>query len=158
MTEEMKALICCLFGFIIAITGIVITIVRAASGKSKKEKFIENAKQNGCFTKAKAVFNKHHFGNDGHNSAAYGKDREIVVYEYTVNGKKYTKKIIYEHSGTSSDYPYEITVYYNPKNPKKIVREGEVTKNSKAQVGCFTTIFVTILAMKGIVELLEYLF
>lgn len=54
------------------------------------------------------------------------------IYEYRVNGISYKKKLIFRSQGTVSiRYPYEITIYYNPRHPSRGVCKERCSADSR---------------------------
>ena len=88
---------------------------------SKLEKKIQKAKENGNIVTATCVKTQFLAGrlDEETDSLKYGK--QVVTYEYVVNGKKYKKKYSYQLPGSVSiDYPYTLKLYYDEKNPRKV--------------------------------------
>lgn len=89
--------------------------------KRKSERFIEKAHANNNYVLAKSIDYKCYEVYHG-KDYSFSETRYKVTYEYIVNGKRYTKKLVY----SSSDYPIKLFIYYNESNPRKSMAENEV--------------------------------
>lgn len=129
MNEKIIEGICLAFVFGMGLAGYISLFMRSV--KTKDEKFIEKAKEEGHYIIARKVHSKWRPGrrkNGKRNHPYY-----IVKYEYSVNGKKYTKKLIVD--AYRGKIPRdEVKVYYNLRRPGKGITQGEAWKKGD---GCF---------------------
>lgn len=119
---------------------------RVKNGKSKKQKFIENAKRNGNITVGEAVDVKIVLADRESSNPRMRSESRKVKYSYKVNGIEYFKHMTFQNVGrVSADYPFRVTVYYDPRNPKNAVCPEETSPANTRQNGCLVTIGITIL-------------
>ncbi len=153
MDESMRAKIALILATVTLVVGYFKIFLR---GKSKKQKFIEKAKAEGNYTTGKCVDSKRIRGNKDSSTVEYRYDSYNVKYEYSVNGIIYSKKMIFQSPGmVGVRYPYEVTVYYNPKKPQKGICKEEAGKGEQRTAGCFGTIVITILVFEVVYNLLK---
>lgn len=119
-----------------------------------KEKFIEKAKSAGHYTAGTIRKSKRSYGNDDSNNSYFRNDRIKVTYGYKVNGKEYQKRLLFQSPGcVSIDYPYEITVYFDPKNPAKAVCKEEISADRSG--GCLGTFLLDLIFCALLYHLLK---
>lgn len=131
--------------FVAAVIGFIFFLIRYFSKKPTKiQRFAEKAKENGCVQTAQAVSRRVNAGTGDISDPERMHTKVFVKYSYVVNGKDYIKSVMYKKGwSTSTDYPFEITVYYDKNNPKKAYSHFEVNSasaNKKAN-GCSAVIF-----------------
>jgi hypothetical protein len=154
MTEEMitavALLIACAVGFY--------TYKLRMGGQTKNQKFIDKAKKSGHYVVGEYADSKLQLGVEDSNNARMRNKVLHVRYKYQVNGIEYYKKLAFQSIGmVSVDFPIRVTVYYDPKNPKKAVCPEEATKAQQRQSGCLVTIVVTVATLFCAFHLLNYL-
>lgn len=101
----------------ISITLAVLQRKKVMECRTRKDKFIENAKNNKRVVVAKVVDVGHYTDNDG---PGYRRENAVVKYEYKVNGKAYRKTISF-HDHLYADYPNTIQIYYAKNNPRNVI-------------------------------------
>lgn len=112
-------------------------------GYSGKKRFIKKAQENGWFTKAYLVTSQNSAGNYQPGSANRT-DNIKATYEYQINGNVYRKTYHFNaRSGMATAPQNYITVFYHPKNPKKVVTSADVRDGAR-QSGCFLSLLLTI--------------
>ena len=122
--------------------------------RSYKYKFIKKAEAKGHYKTATLIDSISICGNPEAKSSYHRYDRMKCIYEYKVNGVSYKKKLVFRSQGTISwDYPYTITVYYNPRHPSRGVCKEDVSPTA----GCFLTIVLAGITIKVMYELLNLL-
>lgn len=122
-------------------------VFKVIIGKSPKQKFAEKAKAQGRVTTAYYKNSKVRRGDWNERENSLGDDVYTVWYTYIVNGTEYQKKLIFSTSLISPNYPAQITIYYDLKNPQKCVTGGEITQNAQQGRGCLITVVATLAAM-----------
>ena len=135
MSEDLKALITVGVSLIVAI---IYSIYFFKVGSSKK-RLIEKAKKRGNVVKATCIKTKRVYSYASPDDDPNRYEDLKVIYEYTVKGKKYRKKLYYSNDGVSINFPYEITLYYDALNPRRAYCQGEL---NEVGVGCFFTFLV----------------
>ena len=151
MSEELRLAIALICGLIILSIGYIKLFLK---GRSRKQRFIENAKAKGNYTTGKLIDSKLRLGNDESRNESFRYDRMKVTYEYFVNGVSYKKKMVFQSPGmVAVNYPYTVTVYYNPKNPAKGICKEEAQRNA----GCLGTIVLAALTFIVIYNFLKLL-
>ena len=146
MSEELKSCII----FVVAIALGIFSFFAHLRVPTRKQKFVEKAKRSGNFTEAECVDVKlySNFGTRDNEKASVRSDLLKVKYRYRVKGIDYYKKYSFQSPGkVSIDYPYCITVYYNPRRPKRVVSSLDVSQSDQMRMGCLTAIIVTILSI-----------
>lgn len=126
MTEEL------LTGLALMVAGVVAYLSRniKLGSVANRAKFIEKAKAAGNYTIGKYVDSKRLLGNRESSNLVYRSDTLKVKYCYQVNGIEYFKNLQFQSPGKIFiDFPVDVTVYYDPKNPKKAVCPNEATKS-----------------------------
>lgn len=106
-----------IFGLIVLLLGVVLTISGILS--QQKQHQVKG------WAKAKGTITHAYFADDSEGG------RLEITYEYAVEGKLFSSSrlapslMLYKASDMARKYPpgAEITVYYNPKNPKEAVLE-----------------------------------
>jgi len=156
MNEE---LVTCI-GFVIAVALGILSFFWRLKAPTRKQRFAEKAKNSGNFTEAECVDVKHYTGNGHRDSkASVRSDLLRVKYRYRVKGVDYYKKYSFQSPGkVSIDYPYCITVYYNPRRPKRIVSSLDVSPSDQMRMGCLVAMVVTFLSLFVIVHIVDFLF
>lgn len=153
MGEEIRSNVALIVG---AIVLVVCYIKLFLKGRSFNQRFVERAKAQGSFTTATLIEHKCRLGNDESGSSYFQNDRMKCTYEYKVNGTSYKKKMTFQSSGmVSIKFPYEITVYYDPKNPSKSVCQEEASQGSQRTAGCLGTIIFAVVAFEIAYNLLK---
>lgn len=147
MTDDTRiniALICggCLF--------IILFIFVFLKGKTRGNRLMRKAKENGCVVAGNAV--KHSY-----RSREYlGKFvTEIVTYEYVVDNRKFKRKIEFSSTGIVVDYPDSVTIYYSKYHPKRAMADVELRSEVQHQTGCYVSIVIPIIAIIIIYNLLK---
>mgnify|MGYP004675663621 FL=1 len=153
MNEEIRSTIALIAG---AIVFVVCYIKLFLKGKSSRQRFIERAKEQGSFVTATLIDHKRRLGNDESGNSYFQNDRMKCTYEYKVNGITYKKKLTCQSPGlVSIKLPYEITVYYDPRNPAKSVCKEEASQGAQRSAGCLGTIIFAIVAFELAYNLLK---
>lgn len=153
MGESAKSVIVATIFFSILLAGYIRLFFKR---KTRKDKFIEKAKAAGHCATGIVVKNKIAFGNDESGNSYFRNDRMKVVYEYKVGGKAYRKKLVFQSPGmVSVQYPYQIDVYYNPKNPAKGVCKEEISEDRSGS--CLGTILLAVVSCVILCQLLKML-
>lgn len=123
---------------------VTIPIYRFARyGKTKKRRFIERAQKLGhCvvgeYESSKVLPGDIHSSNPRLRSSSLD-----VKYRYTVEGIDYYKSIIFQSRGRiGTDFPNQIKVYYDARNPRKAVCLEEAHSSKQIESGCLTAIVV----------------
>lgn len=147
MSEGIKLAIAFICGVIVFVYCIIKYFInKNTRGNRLKEK----AERDGTIVVAKAI--KHLYRRETEET---GQDQSMtVVYEYSVNNKKYRKKLRYYNSGRIM-YNDEVRIYYDKNNPRKAVASAEL--GTEQQTGCLITIFVPIIIIIVIFNLLRIL-
>ena len=149
MTEEMKTIVSVAIGILIA----VFFNRKFYKGGTKREKFIEEAKAKGNVVRAKCVKSRRNLPVESSDNDVYRYEGRTVTYEYVINGKKYSKRLFFQSPGkVSVDYPYEISVYYSEKNPRKAYAREEMNEKRR---GCLLTLIVFIVSVAVILNLIK---
>ena len=146
MSEELKSCII----IVVAIALGIFSFFGRLRVLTRKQKFVEKAKRSGNFTEAECVDVKRYsnFGTRDNEKASVRSDLLKVKYRYRVKGIDYYKKYSFQSPGkVSIDYPYSITMYYNPRRPKRVVSSLDVSQSDQMSMGCLTAIIVTILSI-----------
>lgn len=126
--------------FAIVVLGYIRLFFKA---ESSGQKFIKKAKAAGNYTTARSVSSKYRQGNRESGNDTFRYDAYTVKYEYVVDGIKYYKKIRFQSPGmVGVNYPIQVTVYYNPANPKKSVCQEEAAPNRS--LGCLGTLVIAV--------------
>ena len=116
--------------------------------------FIKKAEAKGHYKTATLIDSIRICGNPEAKSSYNRYDRMKCIYEYRVNGVSYKKKLIFRSQGTVSiRYPYEITIYYDPRHPSRGVCKEDV----RPTAGCLLTIIFAGITIRVIYELLNLL-
>lgn len=113
---------------------------------TKKEQMIAQAKRKGNVAKGVCVDTKFVRG-DMHSDHIEMREHSMrVKYEYRVNGVPYYKTMEFQSIGMAvTNYPHEVDVYYDGRNPRKAVCPEEATAEHHRQAGCYSTIVVFVL-------------
>lgn len=113
-------------------------LLRRIPGKtSPRQRFIDKARENGCYTTASRVGISIKHGDHSSGDPAKRHDMGYCVFRYTVDGKSYEKNVaIWSKSLMGGGYPYEVTMYYDPKKPKKAYCIYDVENNTYQGCGC----------------------
>lgn len=154
MSEEAKEVI----AVIAVIAGVVVLIAGYIKlffpEHSHKNMFIKKAEAKGHYKTATLIDSIRICGNPEAKSSYNRYDRMKCIYEYRVNGVSYKKKLIFRSQGTVSiRYPYEITIYYDPRHPSR----GVCREDARLTAGCLLTIAFAGITIKVIYELLNLL-
>lgn len=156
MSEDAAIMIAMIIGIAVFAYNFVFTFLR---GTSKNQRFIEKAKELGNYTEGKHVKTKIYSGDLTSDNLQQRSDVYEVTYEYVVYGKVFQKTMCFQNPGVvGGDYPYEVIIYYDSRNPKKAVCPQEATRAEQQKNGCLITIAVTILSILIIYRLLIRLF
>lgn len=149
MSEDLRACLIVSIAFVVA----VIFYINFYRNGTNRERFIENAKKKGNVAKAVCVKTKRILGDSNSNCDVYRNESKKVIYEYSVNGKKYRKKLYFQSPGmVSIDFPYAITVYYSEKNPRKAYSKAELNEVGR---GCFLTVVVFCVVVAVLVRIIK---
>lgn len=124
--------------------------------KTRKHKFIEKAEAQGNHTTGTCIKSKRIRGND-ESSGSNKHDRYKITYEYIVNGISYTKNVVFQCPGISPDYPYTITIYYNPNKPQKAVCKEDIDIGLHRNLGCLWTFVIGVIVFQLAYHLLKLL-
>ncbi len=152
MSEDMKMIIAAGVGFVVFVFCYFKIFWH---GRSREQKFIEKAKEQGNFVEGNFVDYKISLGNESSKSARLRYDSYIVKYEYIVEGKKYYKKLVFRTKGNMrANYPYTITVYYDPKKPHKGVAGNQATNQVQKTRGCLVTVIITLVVIRVMIRIL----
>jgi hypothetical protein len=134
-----------------------LTYKKRMGGMTKNQKFIANAKQAGNYTIGQYDDSVLQFGNRESTNLYRRSDRMKVRYKYRVKGVDYYKTLFFQDPGKISiDYPYNITVYYDPQNPKKAVCPEEATKKQQLESGCLASMGITLLTLFVVFHVLKF--
>lgn len=151
MSEEAKEVIAVIAGVVVLIAGYIKLFFPEHSHKNM---FIKKAEAKGHYKTATLIDSICICGNPEAKSSYNRYDRMKCIYEYRVNGVSYKKKLIFRSQGTVSiRYPYEITIYYDPRHPSRGVCKEDV----RSTAGCLLTIIFAGITIKVIYELLNLL-
>lgn len=151
LSGEAKEVIAVIAGVAVLIAGYIKLFFPE---RSHKYKFIKKAEAKGYYKTATLIDSIRICGNPEAKSSYNKYDRMKCIYEYKVNGVSYKKKLIFRSQGTVSiRYPYEITIYYNPRHPSRGVCKEDV----RPTAGCFLTIVFAGITIRVIYELLNLL-
>ena len=138
MTEEVRIWIAFGVMMVISITGYLRMFRKSPS---RKQKFIETAKQKDNFATAFLVDTKYRYADRFSEDMRKQEDFCIAVYEYTVNGNTYQKKLRFDALGKNTPaVPRSITIYYDPHHPQKGICPNEATVAHRNSAGCFFTV------------------
>ncbi len=112
-------------------------------GQTKTQRFIKKSKAAGAVVDAIYVSSSYQYGDMTSDDAEMRDGRLIAKYAYVVDGEVYHKELLLHAYGLSTvDCPDLITVYYDPKNPKKCVAEQEGAKVYAVRSGCLSSIVI----------------
>ena len=150
MSEPAQGGVIVICGLIVFIYGILRWVIW---GKSRAQRFIEKAKRNGCKASGTLVKTKSVRESTNYEGTLIEKN----VYEYVVGGRKYDMVLSFESSVTKTP-PNYITVYYDPKNPKKAVYAGKGSRSKQVESGCGFTALATFCTMFLVAKLLAHIF
>jgi len=150
MSDEKRILISIACGALIAIYFFIKTVIL---GNSKAQRVVSKAKKTGSIATGTAI--KSRFAGSAGKDGRY--QSETVTYEYFVNGKAYTKTLVFRSVFEVVPYPQEIAVYYDPGDPKTAFTDDDVKPDRKKQTGCYTSIIITIVAIILVSNLLKLL-
>ena len=150
MSETAQGGIIVICGLIVFIYGILRWVIW---GKSRAQRFIEKAQKNGCKATGTLVKTKSVRKSTNYEGILIEKN----VYEYVVGNRKYDIVLSFESSATKTP-PNYITVYYDPKNPKKAVYAGKGSRSKQVKNGCGFTVLATFCTMFLVAGLLAHLF
>ncbi len=150
MSETAQGGIVVICGLIVFIYGILRWVIW---GKSRAQRFIEKAQKNGCKATGTLVKTKSVRKSTNYEGILIEKN----VYEYVVGNRKYDIVLSFESSATKTP-PNYITVYYDPKNPKKAVYAGKGSRSKQVKSGCGFTALATFCTMFLVARLLAHLF
>ena len=151
MSEEAKEVIAVIAGVVVLIAGYIKLFFPEHSHKNM---FIKKAEAKGHYKTATLIDSICICGNPEAKSSYNRYDRMKCIYEYRVNGVSYKKKLIFRSQGTVSiRYPYEITIYYDPRHPSR----GACKEDVRPTAGCLLTIIFAGITIKVIYELLNLL-
>lgn len=152
---DIVGLVVCGVGLLVFIYGLVFWVLK---GTSKKQKFIQKAREKGNVVTGYYKDRKVHFGISSETKNSTLKDDMIIVtYTYRVRNQDYEKSLSFEGNAAWFEEPKEIEIYYDSENPRKTVCPLEASKNSQQGHGCLMTIIATFLSMKIVLELLTRL-
>ena len=148
MSEDLKAILTVGIALVVAI----IFCINFYRGGTSRERFIENAKAKGNIVEAVCVKTKRVWSNDNSDYEIYRTESKKVIYEYSVKGKKYRKKLYFQSPGVSINFPYKITLYYSEKNPRKAYSKIELNEVGR---GCFLTFVVFCITVAILVRIIK---
>lgn len=151
MSQDMILLISLLAGIVVCAFELRFLVFK---GRSRNQRVVEKRKAKGCVTIGKMKDFKAVYGNGEDKGKEIGKDLYYVTYTYMVQGKTYKRTLCFE----SNDFPVEVTIYYDPNNPKKSLAANEATRAEQIQHGCLITVVSTILVIGIVGNLLMKLF
>lgn len=158
MTSDVIQAVSVLAGFGTLIWCIVFRVILAGG---KYRRFVARAKARGCYTSGRHTGTKVVFDEASQDPEADTPPNDfcIVTYRYYVGGKPYehSLQVDIHRKRYGSNYP-ELTIYYDPRNPKRAVSEGETGSAPYRRQGCLMSLVLPILV--GILTqlLLELLF
>ena len=96
------------------------------NGRTRKDKFIETSKKNGCVTTGVCVDMEYLVGDSDANTMKDRSGAIAVKYQYQVDGIIYHKHLLFRNPGSRQiDYPNMITIYYAKERPKKVITSVE---------------------------------
>lgn len=150
-TIHVIPVLCGIITFVLCVRKLMI------GGMSPNQKLIEQAKENGCMTKATLLDTWFKAGQRDGKSAEARYPSKYAIYEYYVDGKRYT--IVFHakiRPGSHFTYPEVRTLYYKKGHPKKAISEGQAGKEAKMERGCLLSILYTILVMIVVARLLVW--
>lgn len=99
---------------------------KVMSRNTRKDKFIEAAKNNGCVTTGVCVKSEYLAGDPDGNSLEERSAAIAIKYQYKVEGITYYKKQLFRNPGSRRiDYPNTITIYYAKAKPRKVITSVE---------------------------------
>ena len=116
--------------------------------RNRRMKLIQDAKANGWVVVGHLLKSNFILGDFDANDSYNQVSKNIAVYEFEVNGRKYKKKITFMSKNKSYvDAQPELNFYYSPQNPNKFYVAGDA-KSGPGALGCLT--FIIPLAIFGI--------
>lgn len=149
MSEDLKAILSVGISLVVAI----LYAIKFYRGGTSRERFIKNAEAKGNVVKAVCIKSKRVWSNDNSDHEIYTRESMKVIYEYTVKGKKYRKKLYFQSPGmVSINYPTTITLYYSEKNPRRAYSKMELNEIGR---GCFWTFVVFSISMWILVRIIK---
>ena len=111
-------------------------------GKSRKQKFIERAKQQGNVTTGTKISAKVYQGDASAKSYNARSNTWVVIYGYMVDGVEYKRKVKFDGGLgiPKANYPVQVNVCYDPRRPKKALCVEEVSRVNYE--GCLITMIL----------------
>jgi len=124
-------------------------------GKSRKQKFIERAKQQGNVTTGTKISAKVYQGDASAKSYNARSNTWVVIYGYMVDGVEYKRKVKFDGGLgiPKANYPVQVNVCYDPRRPKKALCVEEVSRVNYE--GCLITMIVPFLIGQLVYRLLH---
>lgn len=120
MTNILKFLVCELLAIFVILIPIAMTKHRI---QTKGELFKKQAKANGCVANGRLIKSKYRsaIGSDPQDQ-----NRHYCVYEYYVDGVRYTLKHTFATFRLDTfSPPIDYDIYYDPKNPRKAMTDDD---------------------------------
>ena len=148
MSEELITSISAIVGILVFLYCLIFKCIK---GNTKKQKQAKKWEEQGCVTVGSVVDVKTIRRGDYDASR---QDNELwVIYAYRVNGVTY-------QTGTRFvlNYPATVSVYYNPRNPKKCITSNDTTALARYKQGCLVTIIATLGSMFLVIHGLRLFF
>ena len=94
--------------------------------KTKKQKLFQKAQANGWYVEATAT--KWHYSTKTTDDMS-DFSKIFVTYEYTINGRKQTKRFMYRNDD-NGEFPAQLKVYYLKNDPSQAVFENDIEDNN----------------------------
>lgn len=110
---------------------------KVMAGNSKQDKLIKRAKQKGSVATGVCVKTEYLLGDRDASSLEERSPTMEVTYEYTVHGVQYYRRIHFQSQASRRiHYPAQITIYYDPDNPRKAITAEEFPAAARRTKGC----------------------
>ncbi len=135
----------------------ILNMIRTYKSRSRGQRFIEKARQNGCTVQAIRVDTWTVAGREDSQSMEGKYPTLWALYLYRVNGKKYTRRLGTKIGPGDRNYvhPQTITIYYKKGNPRKAITTGEATDSVKMERGCLVSVLYAFLVMYALMWILQ---
>lgn len=132
---------------------------KVMGGNARQDRFIDKAKQNGCVTTGVCVDTEYLPGDINGDNLTERSAMMKVKYEYRVDGMKYYKYLRFQDIGCDLlDYPEQITIFYDKRNPRKTLSRMEFSASSRKQSGCLGAIGIWFVITAILTNILKFIF
>ena len=135
----------------------ILNMIRTYKSRSRGQRFIENARQNGCTAEAILVDTWIVAGRHESSSMEARYPTLWALYLYSVNGKKYTRRLGTKIGPGNRYYlhPKTETIFYKKGNPGKAITYGEATDGEKMERGCVVSVLYAFLVIYALTWILQ---